>query len=1466
MKNKKTPETNLAASRQKAEGVLKQKQPIPDFELYDFAPTSYFTLTQVGEIIRLNIRGAAMLGKESCLLKNSLFGLFVSADTKPIFDIFLDQVFNCTATITCEVVLLANDNLPINVHLSGIINKKRKTCLVTAVDITEHKKVENMLIMANNALVEREKELQDKYAVLNSIFESPQNIIIFSLDTNYCYKAFTDCHKQTMKKIWGVDIKIGMNMLEVILDQADCKKAKDNFDKTLKGEYLRFEEEYGDPRLHRTYYENIYNPIIDSNGNISGLSVFVIDITDRKHAEEDLLKSERKLETMLQTMIDGMVTVNMAGEITYCNAAAEQILDMSKNVLGKYFQSHEWNQIDEHGNPYPPEQLPLAIALREQRSVANVEHALVSPTGEWKWISVNAAPLFDGNGQLTGGIASFRDITKRKVAEQALAQSRAELKAIYDHSPVMMCVVDSKRRVQFANPAFTSLTSSSEESLKGGHACGVFGCINALCDIRGCGFGKNCRSCNLLFAIEDTLKNGTEHYNVEYNATILKNGSAREMSFLGSTSLIQSADQRNLLLCLQDITTRKQAEEVIRKSEERYRSLLMNLEAGIVVHASDTSIIMNNPRAAELLGLSNDLMKGKPAIDPDWKFVKADKTPLLLEDYPVNQILTGKKPIKNQLLGIHQPVTNDIVWVMVNGFPTFDNMGGINEIVISFIDVTDRKILEDAQTFLLQSGYPGSNENFFESLARYLSQSLSMEYVCIDRLEGDGLTAQTLAIFNDGKFDTNVSYTLKETPCGEVVEKTICCFPDDVCRLFPNDAALQDLKAVSYIGTTLRSFDGKPIGLIAVIGRKPMKNPILAEALLKQVAVRAAGELERKQTEESLTKTNAYLENLINYANAPIIVWDPQFRITRFNHAFEFITGLIEKEVLGHSLKILFPKALSENSMKLIRNTLTGERWEIVEIQIQHKDNSVRTVLWNSATLFTADGKTPIATIAQGQDITERKQAEESLRETNVYLESATSKANEMAAQAEAANKAKSIFLANMSHEIRTPLNAIIGFSQLLNRDKALSPTQKEYVISIINAGEHLLSLINDILELSKIEAGRVVLSPTNIDLFVFLSNIQMIFKERTQSKHLQFIFENDEDLPRFVLVDESKLRQIFINLIGNALKFTDEGGIAVRTKVYKIKENLHHLVVEIQDSGPGITEIEQKNLFKHFVQTSSGIKKGSGTGLGLALCHELTNLMGGRISVSSEVGKGSVFTFYVEIKEGEITEPESRRTKVVKIDNGEKHYRILVVDDKEENLRVAVNLLKLVGFETNEAVNGVDAIVKFEEYFPDLILMDLRMPVMDGYEATKRIKSTDKGITTPIIALTASAFEEEQEKTKLFEFKGYIRKPFRENDLFSTIGKILDIKYIYEDEKPLPEEKNINADDLMKDGIGKLPNSLIIEMLQAASVANVYQLKKLVQTIETDDPELAHRLMTFVRNFDYNQLQKILNIKGLEL
>lgn len=397
--------------------------------------------------------------------------------------------------------------------------------------------------------------------------------------------------------------------------------------------------------------------------------------------------------------------------------------------------------------------------------------------------------------------------------------------------------------------------------------------------------------------------------------------------------------------------------------------------------------------------------------------------------------------------------------------------------------------------------------------------------------------------------------------------------------------------------------------------------------------------------------------------------------------------------------------------------------------------------------------------------------------------------------QALDASRAKGVFLANMSHELRTPLNAILGFAQLLERDTKLTGEQKENVAVIGRSGEHLLALINNVLEMSKIEAGRITLNENAFDLHRMLKGLQEMMEVRAQAKQLQLIVDMETDIPRFYRGDESKLRQVLINLVGNAIKFTSEGGIAVRVGYANMK--LH---VEVEDTGEGIADFEMPTLFDAFVQTTSGRKsKQDGTGLGLPLSQQFVHLMGGDISVTSEPGKGSIFKFSADAIPADSADVDvlKKSRRVVGLVPGQSNFKILIVDDKFENRHLLGKLLKSVGFEIAEAENGQEAIQKWETWEPQLIWMDMRMPVMDGYEATKRIKATTRGQATVIIALTASAFEHERNIITSVGCDGFIAKPFREGDIFDAIGKHLGAEFVYEDQQsdeptPLRDKKPV--------------------------------------------------------------------------
>ena len=486
-------------------------------------------------------------------------------------------------------------------------------------------------------------------------------------------------------------------------------------------------------------------------------------------------------------------------------------------------------------------------------------------------------------------------------------------------------------------------------------------------------------------------------------------------------------------------------------------------------------------------------------------------------------------------------------------------------------------------------------------------------------------------------------------------------------------------------------------------------------------------------------------------------------------------------------------------------------------------------------------------------------------------LEFSQAALQEAAERAEVANRAKSQFLAKMSHELRTPLNAILGFTQLMTRDASLSTDQIEHLKIINRSGEHLLSLINDVLEMSKIEAGSLSINETSFDLYQVLHSIEDMLQLKALEKQLRLIFEKTPNVPQYIITDESKLRQVLINLIGNAIKFTPFGCIKVRVKCQDednfnvespqilplIPINNERLVFEVEDSGPGIAINEIDSLFDPFVQTETGRKSMQGTGLGLPISRQFVRLMGGEIQVHSQLGKGTIFTFDIKYRLAEIANITTRlnRKKVIGLEPGQLDYRIMVVEDVEENRRLLVKLLESIGFSVRFANNGIEAIKLWEDWEPHLIWMDMLMPQMDGYEATKRIKTTLKGQATVIIALTASAFSEERSAILGAGCNDFIPKPFQEEVLFEKMAHHLGVRYIYsqdcEGESTDAQSQTQNLPlSLDASSFLVMPREWIMQLNQAAITLDNELILQLISEIPAAEVALASALTNLLNNF----------------
>ena len=377
--------------------------------------------------------------------------------------------------------------------------------------------------------------------------------------------------------------------------------------------------------------------------------------------------------------------------------------------------------------------------------------------------------------------------------------------------------------------------------------------------------------------------------------------------------------------------------------------------------------------------------------------------------------------------------------------------------------------------------------------------------------------------------------------------------------------------------------------------------------------------------------------------------------------------------------------------------------------------------------------------------------------------------------RAEAASHSKSLFLANMSHEIRTPMNAILGFSQIL-LEQIEEPRWKDYLKIIQSSGNALLALINDILDLSKIEAGKLELHDKAFNFKALLHEVEAMLRPAFEKKHLRFEFQFQNEIPDVLELDSQRLRQILLNLLGNALKFTYQGFVSLVLRYQPFSENTGELTVAVVDSGVGISEDLQRRIFQSFEQGQSSYRKESaGTGLGLAISHQLACLMGGGISCVSQVNQGSTFTLRLPVKSGvEYTGPLSENL------NRTYHFRsasLLLVDDRPENLLLLEAQLQGLPFQLRMAQNGREACLLAHQYPPDLILMDIKMPVMDGVEALQNLRAAPDTAAIPVVALTAFSMQNEEEHLLKMGFDGYLSKPVAQQLLYALLGRFFALK-----------------------------------------------------------------------------------------
>ncbi len=621
--------------------------------------------------------------------------------------------------------------------------------------------------------------------------------------------------------------------------------------------------------------------------------------------------------------------------------------------------------------------------------------------------------------------------------------------------------------------------------------------------------------------------------------------------------------------------------------------------------------------------------------------------------------------------------------------------------------------------------------------------------------------------------------------------------------------------------------------------------------------------------EEELRKSEERYRNIITNATEGIFQVDPEGKFLMANSSLADILGVDRPEELTdkgfEGTKEYYVNPSDREylySMFEQDKKISG-----YEFQIYRKDRSIIWIAFNGRAI---KGKNGEILYAEGfiSDITERKAIEKDLRELNEELEvrvkDRTIEIIKAKEDAESANKAKSVFLANMSHELRTPLNVILGYSKLMQRNVSLSREQLNYLNTINRSGTHLLTLINDILEISKIEAGRATFEFSTFDAWALINDLKDMFKSAAESKGLYLRITGQENIPQFIISDSAKFRQIMLNLVSNAVKFTKEGGIQIKLRKKEHRKGKLNLIIEVEDTGVGIAEGEIDRLFKHFEQTGSGRQEQTGTGLGLAISKEYARLMGGNLSVKSKPGLGSTFSLEVRVSEGRGMEivSEEEHPVVTGVKSGQKTPRILVVEDHDANRELLIELMSIVGFQVQEAKNGQQAIQAFHNWHPDFIWMDIRMPVMNGLEATKRIKEAAQGKPVCIVALTAHAMEEEKQEILASGCDDFVRKPFCENEIFEIMSKYLQIEYVYKEDKSTSKKRKAEKGETAEQ-LAELPDIFINELYKAVVEINIDKTQKLITRLKREDKHRAEVLEKYIQKLDYSGLEKILKGSG---
>jgi PAS domain S-box-containing protein len=1187
--------------------------------------------------------------------------------------------------------------------------------------------------------------------------------------------------------------------------------------------------------------------VTDSQGAVLYYEGSIEDISERKQVEDELRQYREHLEELVEertaklresearyrTLFDGvpvgLYRTTPTGKTLNVNLAAAQMFG---------FPSQEEVLAIETPDVYvnPEDRVRWQRVMEREGVVRGFEAQLYRYDGAVMWVSDTARAVTDEQGQVLYYEGSLEDITQRKQFEEEIRRQRDYLEALFDNSPVAVVTADLEGRVVSWNPMAETLFGYAQDEAIGADLDELVAADEAIRE-------------EAASHTDAVLSDMGRRVQITTKRT-RKDGSLVDVELL-ALPLVLAGEKVGFCAIYHDISGLKATERELRQQKDYFEALFINSPVAVLIADLEAKVVSWNPMAETLFGYTQEEAIGTYLDD----LVATDDS---IREEAVGYTEQVRRHGRVQATTKRTRKDGTLVDVELLALPLVlagEEVG----FYAMYHDISELKAIERELRH---------QKEYYEAL--FVNSPVAV--VTVDR-EGNVLSWNPRAVRLFG-------YTQDEA-VGQNVDDLIAC--DDSIRaeavgyteVFRGDGYLGALEAYPDL------MDDQ--GRLQVTTKRTRKDGSLVEVELSGLPVMVGGEevaviaiyhdiSERKAIEGELRRQKEYYEALFVNSPAAVVTVDREGAVVSWNPAAEQLFGYTPAEAIGQDIDDLvarddsiraeavgYTEAFRRNGHKGAVKAFPDRVDSLGRLQVTtkrtRKDGSFVEVEWLGLPVMV--GGEEVAFIAIYHDIGPLQEARR---------------------EAEAANQAKSTFLANMSHELRTPLNAILGFAQLMDGAPNLSGEQRENLRIINRSGEHLLALINDVLEMSKIEAGQLTLREKCFDLHGLLDGLEEMFRLRAEEKGLTLSFRRAENVPRLVVADEGKLRQVLSNLLGNAVKFTQEGGVALRAVAHPGEVKTKVLRFEVEDTGPGIAPEELGMVFEPFVQAAGGrdvvsMQLQEGTGLGLSISRRFARLMSGDISVSSEPGQGSLFRFDVEVELTDQAEAEAvqPRRRVFGLAPGQTApdggpYRLLVVEDREANRQLLVRLLAQLDepsqiFEVREASNGLEALELWEDWQPHLIWMDMRMPIMDGHEATQRIKAMPQGRDTVIIALTATAFEEDREAILLEGCNDFVRKPFRKEVIYDMLHKHLGVCFIYEDKEAATAVSDAAA--LSADNLAAQPADWQAELRAATIRADMHGMLALVEQIHEQDAALAHALEDLIRGYQYKRILTVLENAG---